>query len=116
MKLGTHVLPEVLNQIISNLLAQPTKKASYRDFSKKNLKNGLLLNALRYQLGFRYTHLSYQYALQQELSLKSDDANRPNQPTSQKPIKMDNFYKNCPIWLRFGMQLSFTPLYHQEKF
>ena len=36
MKLGTHVLPEVLNQIISNLLAQPTKKASYRDFSKKN--------------------------------------------------------------------------------
>ena len=48
--------------------------------------------------------------------LKSDDTNRLNQPTSRKPIKMDNFYKNCPIWLRFGMQLSFTPLYHQEKF
>ena len=36
IKLGTHVLPEVLNQIISSLLAQPTKKASYRDFSKNN--------------------------------------------------------------------------------
>ena len=34
MKLGTHVLPEALNQIISSLLAQPTKKASYRDSSK----------------------------------------------------------------------------------
>ena len=36
MKLGTHVLPEVLNQITSSLLAQPTKKASYRDFSKNS--------------------------------------------------------------------------------
>ena len=27
-----------------------------------------------------------------------------------------NFYKNCPIWLKFGMQVSFTPLYHPEKF
>ena len=38
--LGTHVLPEVLNQIISSLLAQPTKKVSYRDFFKKQLKIG----------------------------------------------------------------------------
>ena len=36
MKLSTHVFPEVLNQIISSLLAQQTKKASYRDFSKNN--------------------------------------------------------------------------------
>ena len=38
MKLVTLVLPEVLNQIISTLLAQPTKKESYRDFSKKPKK------------------------------------------------------------------------------
>ena len=37
-------------------------------------------------------------------------------PTSQKPLKVDNFYKNCPIWLRFGMKVRFTPLYHPEKF
>ena len=24
--------------------------------------------------------------------------------------------KICPIWLKFGMQVSFTPLYHPEKF
>ena len=47
--------------------------------------------------------------------LKSDDANRPNQPTGRKRIEMDNFYKNCPIWLRFGMQVSFTPLYRVSK-
>ena len=29
---------------------------------------------------------------------------------------MDNFYKNCPIWLKFGMQVSFTPLHHPVKF
>ena len=29
--------------------------------------------------------------------LKLDDANRPNQPTSQKPMKMDNFYTTCPV-------------------
>ena len=40
MKLSKHVLSEVLNQIISTRLAQPTIKASYRDFSKKKLKNG----------------------------------------------------------------------------
>ena len=34
MKLGTRVLSDVLNRAISILLAQPTKKASYRDFSK----------------------------------------------------------------------------------
>ena len=56
------------------------------------------------------------YALQLEIFLESDDANQPNQPTSRKPIKVDNFYKNCPIWLRFGMQVSFTPLYQPEKF
>ena len=41
---------------------------------------------------------------------------QPCQPTSKNSIKWDNFYKNCSIWLRFGMQISFTPLYHPEKF
>ena len=45
MKLGTHVLPEVLNQTISALLAQPTKKASYRDLKKK-LKDGITFESL----------------------------------------------------------------------
>ena len=38
MKIGTHVLYEVPNQTISIFLAQPTKKASCRDFSKKPKK------------------------------------------------------------------------------
>ena len=41
MKLGTHVLSEVLNWTISILLAQPTKKVSYRDFFQDT--NGLIL-------------------------------------------------------------------------
>ena len=49
------------------------------------------------------------FASQREIFLKLDDANRPNQPTGQKPIKKDNFYKNCPIWLKFGMQVSHCP-------
>ena len=70
------------------------------------------MNALRYQLDFLCVLKWHPFTFPQEIFLKSDDANQPNQPTSQKPIKMDNFYKNCPIWLKFGMQVSFTPFYH----
>ena len=49
------------------------------------------------------------FAFQQKFFLKSDDANQPNQPTSRKPIKMDNFHKNCRIWLNFCMQVSYPP-------
>ena len=74
------------------------------------------MNALRYQLDFLCMLILHPFASHREIFLKSDDANRPNQPTSQKPVKMDNFYKNCPIWLKFGMQVSLTPLFHPEKF
>ena len=29
---------------------------------------------------------------------------------------MDIFYKNCPIWLKFSMQVSLIPVYYPEKF
>ena len=67
------------------------------------------MNALRYQLDFLCMLILHPFASHREIFLKSDDANRPNQPTSQKPVKMDNFYKNCPIWLKFGMQVSYCP-------
>ena len=55
MKLGTRILCEALNQAISYLQAQPTEKASYRNF--KNAKNltfgsGYVLNALGFRLNF----------------------------------------------------------------
>ena len=51
MKLGTHVLLEVLNQIISGLLAQLTKKVSYRDFFKKQLSLKFFLQ-VSFQIGW----------------------------------------------------------------
>ena len=77
---------------------------------------GLLLNALRYKLDFLCALIIHPLLLRENFFFKSDDANRPNQPTSQKPMKMDNFYKKCPIWLKFGMQVNYTPLYRPEKF
>ena len=50
----------------------------------------------------------HQSAFQRKIFQKSDDANWPNQPTSRNSNKWDNFYKNRPIWLKFGMQVSFT--------
>ena len=43
---------------------------------------------------------------------------KPAQPAYQlKFYKMGyNLCKICPIWLKFGMQVSFTPLHHPEKF
>ena len=61
MKLGTHVLSEVLNQTIPALLAQPTKIASYRDFQKKPRKWDNLWTPLDIYLvfcvGLYYIHL-----------------------------------------------------------
>ena len=34
-------------------------------------------------------------------------------PTSRKLIKMDNFHKNCPIWLKFGMQVTYHPCHYR---
>ena len=70
---------------------------------------GKLMNALRCLLNFLCWLILYPFAFQRIAFWKSDDANQPNQPTSQKPIKMDNFYKNCPIWLKLGMQVSYRP-------
>ena len=36
-------------------------------------------------------------------------------PTSQNSITWDNFCKNCPIWLKFGIHVSLTPQYRPEK-
>ena len=50
MKLGLRILSEVLNRIIPILLAQPTKKASYRDFSKyqwSDFEGGYIFDTLR---------------------------------------------------------------------
>ena len=55
MKLGMRILSEVLNWTISILLAQPTKKASYRDFSKyqwSDFEGGYILITLKYWLDF----------------------------------------------------------------
>ena len=82
MKFGTHVLPEVLNQIISSLLAQPTKKASYRDFSKKTYKMDNFWTPWDIRLIFGAHTCQVDMLYSQEFFLKSDDANRPNQPTS----------------------------------
>ena len=67
------------------------------------------MNALRYQLDFLFALILHPFASQREIFFKLDDANRPNQPTGRKPINKDNFYKNCPIWLKFGMQVSHCP-------
>ena len=67
------------------------------------------MNALRYLLNFLCGLILYPFAFQRKVFWKSDDANQPNQPTSQKPIKIDNFYKNCLIWLKLGMQVSHSP-------
>ena len=88
-------------------LAQPTKKASYRDFSK-NLENRITFERIEILTCLSALSL-HPFAFQQKFFLKSDDANQSNQPTSQNPIKMDNFHKNCPIWLKFGMQVSYCP-------
>ena len=37
-------------------------------------------------------------------------------PTSQNSIEKHNFCKNCPVWLKFGIKVSFTPQYCPEKF
>ena len=50
MKLDMRILSEVLNWTISISSAQPTKKASYRDFSKyqwSNFEGGYILIGLR---------------------------------------------------------------------
>ena len=88
-------------------LAQPTKKASYRDFSK-NLENRITFERIEILTCLSALSL-HPFAFQQKISLKSDDANQPNQPTSRKLIKMDNFHKNFLIWLKFGMQVSYLP-------
>ena len=67
------------------------------------------MNALRYLLNFLCGLILYPFAFQRIVFWKLDDANQPNQPTSQKPIKIDNFYKNCLIWLKLGMQVSHSP-------
>ena len=48
--------------------------------------------------------------------LKSLHADRPNQPTNQKSEKWNNFDKFCPIGLKLGMEVKFTPLHRIEKF
>ena len=61
--------------------------------------------------------LSYVHPLFREnFFWKSEGANQPNHPTSQNSLKWDKFFKNCPIWLKFGMQVSFSPQYCPEKF
>ena len=55
------------------------------------------MNALRYQLDFLCVLILHPFASQREIFFKLDNANRPNQPTGQKPIKKDNFYKNYLI-------------------
>ena len=67
------------------------------------------MNALRYLLNFLCGLILYPFAFERKVFWKSDDANQPNQPTSQKPIKIDNFFKNCLIWLKLGMQVSHSP-------
>ena len=63
------------------------------------------MNALSYLLNFLCGCILYPFAFQREVIWKSDDVNQPN----QKTIKMDNFYKNSPIWLKFGMQVNYCP-------
>ena len=53
---------------------------------------------VRYRLDFFYALILCQSAFQREIFFKSDDANRPNQPTSRNSIKWDNFAK----FVRFG--------------
>ena len=65
------------------------------------------MNALRYLLNFLCGLILYPFAFQRKVFWKLDDANQPNQPTSRKFIKMDNICKNCLIWLKFGMQVSY---------
>ena len=78
--------------------------------------SGYFLLAQRYQLDFFQIFTLCQHAVQPQIFLKSDNANQPDQPNSRKFFKMDNFCKNWPIWLKFGMQVSFTLPYHPEKF
>ena len=50
-----------------------------------------------------------QSAFQQEIFKVLDDANQPSQPTSRKPLMMDNFYKICLIRLKFDVQVVLLP-------
>ena len=50
------------------------------------------------------------------LAQATNKVSQPNQSTSQNSIKWDNFWKNCPILLKFGMQVRFTTQYPPEEF
>ena len=105
MKLSTHVLYELLNLTISIVFGPTNRKSILKKPKNPTFGTGYFFHALRYQPDFWLVCMFCWYAEQWEIFFISDDVNWPNQPTSQKPIKMDNFYKNCPIWLKFGMQV-----------
>ena len=59
----------------------------------------------------------YVYTLCSEnFFLKSKNANQPNQPTDQKPTKMDNFLTLWDIRLIFGIHTCHDNTLYSEKF
>ena len=101
MKLGTHILSEVLNQIISIFWAQPTKKASIKAYLicwKSDLGSGTADTALAH------------------LILPLPNRYCPCPPTPSRTPILFRFFTLWDISLIFGIHTCHVNTLYSEKF